>query len=105
MVHSLLVHAMESEDNKVDETVETSTDMTQPIIIDLGAQKKGNLKDLKKGEGKLFDEVLNVVDEVKVMLGENAAGKVIVPVVVLYQEKPKRRRLEKMIFPYFKGLR
>ena len=89
----------------MDETVETSTDMTQPIIIDLGAQKPGNLKDLKKGEGKLWEEVLTVVDEVKDMLGENAAGKVMVPVVVIYQEKPKRKRLGKMIFPYFKGLR
>jgi hypothetical protein len=89
----------------VDEIIETSTDMTQPIVIDLGNQKPGNLKDLKKGGGKLWDEVFAVVEEVKEMLGEDADGKVIIPVVMIYREKPKRKRLDKLILPYFKGLR
>jgi hypothetical protein len=89
----------------MEETAGISTEMTQPIIIDMGKQKTGNLSDLKKGEGKLWDEVLNVVDEVKQMLGEAADGKVIVPVVVIYRKKLKRRRLDKMFMPYFKGLR
>jgi hypothetical protein len=86
----------------VDETVETLTEMTQPVIIDLGKQKSRDLKDLKKGEGKLWDEVLDVVEEVKDMLGEEADGKVLVPIVMLYQQKPKRQRLNKALFPFIR---
>lgn len=86
----------------MDETVETTTMMTQPIIIDLGKQKSGNIKDLKMGEGKLWGEVLGVVDEVKDRLGDEANGKVLVPVVMIYQRKLKRpqmKRMNRLLFP------
>ena len=70
------------------------TEVTQPIIIDLGRQKSGSLRELKKGEGRLWDEVLDVVEEVKEMLGAEAEGKMLVPIIMLYQEKSKRRRLD-----------
>ena len=77
-----------------EETVKTSTEMTQPIIIDLGKQKSRALKDLKKGEGKLWNEVLEVVEEVKDMLAQDADGKVLVPVILIYRERSRRRRLD-----------
>ena len=85
----------------VEQTKEASTEMTQPVIIDLGKQKSKLIKELKKGEGELWDEVLEVADEVKEMLGAEAEGKVLIPVIMLYQEKAGRRRidLEKLIFP------
>ena len=86
----------------MDETVEMLTEMTQPVVIDLGKQKSRDIKDLKKGEGKLWDEVLDVVEEVKDMLGEEADGKVLVPVVMIYQQKPKRQRLNKALFPFIR---
>ena len=93
-------------EEKVDTVAESAaTEMTQPVIVDLGKQKAGKLKALKKGEGELWEEVLDVVEEVKEMLGAEAEGKVLVPVVLLYQEKPKRQRqqrLGKMLFPYMK---
>ena len=84
-----------------EEAVKTSTEMTQPVIIDLGKQRSRKLKDLKQGEGKLWDEVLDVVDEVKEMLGAEADGKVLVPIVLLYQEASGRRRLDldRILFP------
>lgn len=84
-----------------EEAVKTSTEMTQPVIIDLGKQRSRTLKDLKQGEGKLWDEVLDVVDEVKEMLGAEADGKVLVPVILLYKERPSRRRLDldRILFP------
>ena len=86
-----------------EESAKTSAEMTQPVIIDLGKQRPRALKDLKKGEGKLWDEVLDVSEEVKDMLGKEAEGKVFVPIVMLYQEKSGRRRLDldKIIFPLF----
>lgn len=85
----------------VKETTATSTEMTQPVIIDLGKQRSKLIKELKNGEGELWEEVLEVADEVKEMLGAEAEGKVLIPVIMLYQEKAGRRRidLEKLIFP------
>ena len=85
----------------VEETNASSTEMTQPVIIDLGKQKTKAIKALKKGEGKLWDEVLDVAQEVKDMLGAESEGKVLIPIVMLYQEKSKRRRLDlnSIIFP------
>jgi hypothetical protein len=76
-----------------EETVETSTEMTQPIIIDLGKQRSRALKKLKEGEGKLWDDVLDVIEEVKELLGTDAEGKVLVPVILIYRERSRRRRL------------
>ncbi len=85
-----------------DEIVERPAEMTQPIVIDLGKQKNKNIKDLKNGKGTLWDDMLGVVEEVKDRLGEEAAGKVFVPVVMIYKTRPKRRNLNKLLFP---GLR
>lgn len=76
-----------------EETVETSTEMTQPIIIDLGKQRSRALKKLKEGEGRLWDDVLDVIEEVKELLGADADGKVLVPVILIYRERSRRRRL------------
>jgi hypothetical protein len=91
----------ESEDNMVVEIATTATEMTQPVIIDLGRQRSRSLRELKKGEGKLWEEVLDVIGEVKEMLGAEAEGKVLIPVIMLYEERGGRRRLdlEKILFP------
>ncbi len=85
----------------VDANSKPSTEMTQPVIIDLGKQKNRAVKNLKKGKGKLWGEVLDVVEEVKDMLGTEADGKVLVPVVLIYREKTKRKRpnLRRMLSP------
>lgn len=85
----------------VEETMATSTEMTQPVIIDLGKQKPSALRELKKGEGDLWDEVLDVAEEVKEMLGTDAEGKVFIPIILIYQEKSRSRRLdlEKILSP------
>ena len=76
-----------------EETVKTPAEMTQPIIIDLGKQRSRALTKLKRGEGKLWDEVLDVVDEVKDMLDTDAEGKILVPVILIYRERSRGRRL------------
>ncbi len=88
----------------MDEVEKTTAEVTQPIIIDLGNQRSKFIKELKKGKGKLWDEVQSVLNEVQDMLGEKAEGKVIVPVVMVYQKKAKRQRLDKLMFP-LRGMR
>ncbi len=87
----------------MEEPVDKPVDMTQPVIIDLGRQKSKDLNGLKKGQGKLWDELLDIVEEIKDQLGEQADGKVLMPVVMIYQKKAKRQRLDKLFFPYFKS--
>jgi hypothetical protein len=77
----------------------STSQVTQPIIIDLGRQKAKDIKEFKKGEGKLWEDVQAVVDKVQDELGETAEGKVVIPVVLIFEKKPKRPRLERLIFP------
>ena len=76
---------------EVTEEEEVGADVVPPIILSLGKQKKKNIKKLKKGEGKLMDEVVDVIEQVHEQLGEEADGKVIVPVVIVYKEEPRKR--------------
>jgi len=65
-----------------------------PIIVDVGKQSSKRIKQLKKGGGRLSDEV---VQAVQTSHGPNA-----VPVVVLYEQKSKRRGGVGMI-PFLRG--
>ncbi len=88
-----------STDPATDETPEVNSSMTQPIIVDLGRRKASKLQELKDGEGELWDEVLDVLDEVKEALGQEAEGKLMVPVIMIYEKKQRLRRLEQVLFP------
>jgi len=61
-----------------------------PIVINLGKQRRKRIKDLKRGRGVLMDEVMQTMAHVTGQLGADANGKVLVPVVLIYREKPKR---------------
>lgn len=76
---------------------ESSVDVSQPIIIDLGKQKKRRIKKLKRGEGKLWEEVIEVIDEVKAQLGEQVEGNTMVPIIMVYEKKDKRSQIP---FPF-----
>lgn len=63
-----------------------------PIIIDVGKVKSKRVKQLKRGSGPLADEVLAAIQQSH---GPNA-----VPVVVLYQERPKRKSKKLGLVPF-----
>ncbi len=63
-----------------------------PIVVDLGKKSRKQIKALKRGEGKLMNDVAAVMEEVKTNLGPNAAGKEFVSVVIVYRKKDDRRR-------------
>ena len=60
-----------------------------PVVVTLGNQSRKRIRRLKRGRGKLMDEVSNVVDQVRANFGEHAEGKVFVPVVLVYRRKPR----------------
>lgn len=63
-----------------------------PIVVDLGKTRRSRIKDLKRGRGKLVDEVHDVVTRVRDDLGPAAEGKQLIPVVIVYRRKAKKRR-------------
>lgn len=70
----------------------TPAEITAPIIVSLGKKSKKAVKRLKRGKGGAMDEVMDVLAQVQANLGAQAEGKVLVPVVVLYQRKSRRVR-------------
>jgi hypothetical protein len=83
-----------------DEMEEAAVEVTQPIIIDLGKQRRKHIKRLKRGRGKLWDEVVDVLEEVSVQLGEEAQDKILVPVVMVYRKKKKKGKRVNLLFPF-----
>ena len=63
-----------------------------PVIIDLGKEKKGRIKDLKRGRGRLMAEVAAVLNEVRAGLPDDGGNKQLVPVVLIYKKKARRRK-------------
>ena len=78
-----------SEDTNGDEK---KVDVTEPIFLNLGKQSRKRIKNLKKGRGKLWNEVQDVIDEVSFMLEDDLDGKTIVPLILVYRKKPKNKR-------------
>ena len=68
-----------------------------PVIVDLGVTKKKAIRNLKCGRGPALVEVERVLDTVRTTLAADVDGKVLVPIVMVYKKRPKRRRV-------FKGL-
>ena len=63
-----------------------------PIIMDLGKEKRKRIKDLKRGRGKLMAEIARVMNETQMSLGSDADGRELIPVVLIYKQKKRRKR-------------
>jgi hypothetical protein len=64
------------------------TTARDPLILDVGKQKQKRIKQLKRGEGQLREKIDAAVREAMARAGNSRA---IIPVVVLYREREKRR--------------
>ena len=62
-----------------------------PVIVDLGKQKRKAVKKLmRSGDGRLAEQVEQVIADVRSELGPDAATVELVPVVVVYRRKARR---------------
>jgi hypothetical protein len=68
-----------------------------PIVIDLGRVSRKRIRALKEGNGVLVDEIAEVVDRIRAELGDDANGKQLVPVVVIYKRKKPQKQREGLI--------
>jgi hypothetical protein len=74
------------------QTPSPETTVTQPVVIDRGKQRRKQISQLKQGQGDLWTEVADTVQQVVAQLGAESRGKIVVPVVVIYRKKNKRKR-------------
>ena len=71
-----------------------ATEIKAPIIIDLGKQRRKRVKDLRRGTGRLADEVNDCILELQ------AAGTLSLtaqPVVIVVQQKRKSKSLKSLL--------
>lgn len=72
-----------------------------PLILNMGKTKRKRIRQLKRGRGRLVDDVREALDQVSSELGAQASGKEIVPVVLIYRRKRKKRGRGNMFLPFF----
>jgi Family of unknown function (DUF6200) len=59
-------------------------------VLDLGKAKSSEVKDLKKGRGKLFDEISDTLLDLELASDAAKSGSVV-PVVLIVERKRKRK--------------
>jgi hypothetical protein len=69
----------------------SSSTVINPVVIDLGKAKASKIKDLKRGGGKLMQEILEATEHAKASMGAASEQKEFVPVVLIYKKKRKNR--------------
>jgi hypothetical protein len=62
---------------------------SNPLIVDLGKKNRKQIKQLRKGRGKLFDKVNSTLAELKTASTISANAE---PVVVIVREKKRKPR-------------
>lgn len=67
-----------------------SSKTAAPVIVALGSAKKSQIKDLSKGQGKLAERVLGVLDELRSDGTINGSAQ---PVIVVVKQKAGRKNL------------
>jgi hypothetical protein len=65
---------------------------SHPIVVELGKVGRKRIKDLKVGRGKLLLEVHEALDSLRLKLADEVKDKELVPVIVLYKKKGRKRR-------------
>ena len=73
--------------------------LNAPIILDVGKASRKRVRQLKQGRGKLLSDVQDALAEVTSTLGEQAEGKQLVPVVLVYRRKNKGGRSRGNLLP------
>lgn len=86
--------------NEATQTNTEEPEIITPVLVDLGKVRRKHVKRLKRGEGRLADEVLDVLDEVIDELGDDLNGATLVPIVMVYEKKPKKSRRRTIELPF-----
>lgn len=60
-----------------------------PIVVDIGKRRRGQVRSLRKGSGKLMTQVNDLLGEMK---DNGAISGSAQPVIVVVQQKTRRRK-------------
>jgi hypothetical protein len=67
------------------------SEVTAPIVVDLGRRRAKQIKKLRQGKGPLISEINDVIAQVRSALAADLDGKTLVPLVVVYKQKKRKR--------------
>ena len=84
-------------------TQRSGTGNAPPILVDLGKVKRKVVRQFREGRGPLVEEVHQILAETRKTPGAEAATKELVPIVLVYEKKRKRRKAGKLagsLFPF-----
>ena len=70
-----------------------------PIVIDMGQHKKKVIRAIERGDVVAVAEVRRTLDEVRAALGDEADDMELVPFVVVYKTKKKKRSMGLGLLP------
>lgn len=84
------IAALQEKVKELEDQIKTREDDFPMVILDLGKTRRKRIKSLKKGKGKLVNEVKDAVDEVGTNL-DLEPGQTLLPVVLIYRKKSKRK--------------
>jgi hypothetical protein len=73
--------------------------LNAPIIMEIGKAKKKDIKNVSRGQGKIMGDLQDAMSEVTAQLGDQADGKQLVPVVLVYKKKRRGRRKGGRLLP------
>ena len=74
--------------------------MNAPVILDLGRTRRNRVRQLKKGRGKLLEDVKDALAEATEALGEQAEGQQLLPVILIYRRRRRKRNRGRGIVPF-----
>jgi hypothetical protein len=64
-----------------------------PIVLDMGKVGRKKIRELKKeGRGELLDGIGEAIEQARAQLGPVLASKTLLPVVLVYEKKPRKKR-------------
>ena len=79
--------------NKSTNMTDTKEDSTlSPVLVDLGKAGRKRVRDLKRGKGRLLEKVEDAIEQTVEELGDETKGKTILPIVVVVEKRPKKKR-------------
>ncbi len=64
-------------------------DRTAPVVLDLGKQRRKRIKQLRKGEGRLLDDINGAIEELRTV---GTIGALSQPVVIVVREKARKTK-------------
>ena len=84
--------APSAENTEARKTSSSTPSSPSPVIVDLGKHRRKQIKRLRRGEGKLMDDVNNTLEEMRTAGTLSAASQ---PVVIIVRQR--RRKLKSLL--------